>query len=830
MKAVVMAGGFGTRIQPLTNSIPKPMLPILNRPMMEYTIRKLKAVGINDIVVLLYFKPDVIKNYFRDGKKFGLNIKYILPNEDYGTAGAVKKAKKYLDETFIVVSGDLVTDFNFNEIINFHRLKKSKITITLTSVENPLQFGVVITNKEGKILRFLEKPAWSEVFSDTVNTGIYVMEPEILDYIPDNLPYDFSKDLFQKLMKMEIPIYGYIAKGYWRDVGNPESYRNVYKDIFDGKIKLKIEGKKLKFNKGYVYVEEECSIPEDIQIEGTVVLGKNVKIDEGVLLKDVCIGDNTEVKRGVYLENGVIWHDSRIDENCRFKNFVICNRVTVGKNSRAERGVIIAENVEVNENVVFENDVVVWPNKFIEVGSIVSSNIVWGDRWKHSIFEGGKVVGMTNIEISCEISAKLGEALGSIFPTGSYVCVSRDYHRASRMLKRAFLGGLLSTGINVVDLKLLPSPIMRFLLEKTEKVAGIHFRQSPNNPSYTEILFYDGDGVPIDTNTEKSIERYFFRENFRRVNYDKIGTIKESLNTLERYERKFLSLINKETLKSGKFRIVVNLLYGATSIIFPEIINRLNIENVILNAYFDEEKISSVPRLKDKALKETSKIVKVLNMDAGFLLYPNGQRLYIVSERGEIISPDKALLIFLYLIDKVVDRDIKVYLPVSAPTVLDNLLKNIIIERGKLTGIKANTLKEYYFVGNLEGNYIFTDLSFSPDGMFAIVRLLEMLAENKMSLSQVMENFPEYFFKHTIISCPSKLKGKIMRKFADEALNKTASFIDGVKIFADKKNWILMIPDQYSDNIHLFVQSESKEKLNEMFNEYLSKINNWLDR
>ncbi len=829
MKAVVMAGGFGTRIQPLTNSIPKPMLPILNRPMMEHIIKKLKSAGIVDIVVLLYFKPEVIKDYFKDGKDFGVNITYVLPDDDYGTAGAVKKAEKYLDETFMIVSGDLVTDFDFKEIIGYHQIKNSKVTITLTSVENPLQFGVVITNKEGVILRFLEKPGWGEVFSDTINTGIYVFEPEILDYIPENVPYDFSKDLFPKLMKEGITLYGYNAKGYWRDVGNPESYRDVYKDIFGGKVKLQIEGEKIEIGNGVIYREEGTEIPENIEVIGTAVLGKEVKLKDGITLKDVCIGNNTEINTGTKLEDGVIWWDVEIDENCSFKNFVICNKVKVGKNVKAEKGVIIAEDVDIEENVVFEKDVIVWPNKFIEADSIVSSNLIWGDKWKRSVFEGGKVTGRTNIELSCEMAAKLAEAFGSILPAGQTVYMSRDYHRASRMLKRAFLGGLLSTGVNVVDLKLVPMPVMRYLLNKSEKVAGIHFRQSPTNPSYTEILFYDCDGIPIDANTEKSVERIFFRENFRRVNYNKIGEIKEHPHPTEDYEEKFYSLVDEDTIQSSKFKIVADLLNGATSIVFPEIINRLNIENIILNAYFDERKISAVPNLRNKALDEISKIVNVLKMDAGFLLYPNGQRLQIVSEKGEIIPPEKALLTFLYLIDKTIDRQVKVYLPVSAPDVLDELLENVIVERGKMTGIKASFLREYYFFGNIEGNYVFTDLSFSPDGMFSIVKLLEMLAKAKMSLSQVLQVFPDYCFRHVIIGCPSSLKGKMMRKFTEEAMNKEASFIDGVKIFEDKKNWVLMIPDQYSDNLHLYVQAESKEKADKLVEEYRNKINQWIN-
>ncbi|MEK6658928.1 MAG: nucleotidyltransferase family protein, partial [Campylobacterota bacterium] len=171
MKAVVMAGGFGTRIQPLTHSRPKPMLPIVNRPMMQHTMMMLRDLGISEFIVLLYFKPEIIQNYFGDGSDLGIKITYVVPDDDYGTAGAVKLAAEYIgDENFIVISGDLVTDFDFEKIFEFHKQKGAKLSIGLTSVENPLQFGVVIANEDNVIEKFLEKPSWGEVFSDTINT------------------------------------------------------------------------------------------------------------------------------------------------------------------------------------------------------------------------------------------------------------------------------------------------------------------------------------------------------------------------------------------------------------------------------------------------------------------------------------------------------------------------------------------------------------------------------------------------------------------------------------------------------------------------------------
>jgi len=828
MKAVVMAGGFGTRIQPLTNSIPKPMLPILNKPMMEHIIKKLKSVGINEVVVLLYFKPEVIQNYFKDGSDLGIKINYVLPDDDYGTAGAVKKAQKYLDERFIVVSGDLVTDFDFKEIIGFHDAVNSKLTITLTSVEDPLQFGVVITDKDGKILRFLEKPGWGEVFSDTINTGIYVIEPEILDYIPDNIPFDFSKDLFPKLMKEGVTLYGYNAKGYWRDVGNPESYREVNKDILKEKVRIDFEGEKLVYPSGVLYTKTK-DLPASLEIVGKVVLDENVKLEDNITLENVVIGKNCRIGKNTYIKDSVLWSDVKIGSSCRFLNSVICNNNIIENNVRAEYGVIIAEGCEIKDNVAFEKDVIIWPNKLIEEGSIISSNLIWGDKWKSSLFEGGKVSGRTNIELSNEMAAKLAASFGSILPLGKTILMSRDYHRASRMLKRSFLGGLLGSGLNVIDLKLMPLPVMRFLLSNTDAIGGVHFRQSPENPTITEILFYDNDGLLIDTNTEKSIERIFFRESFRRVNYNEIGEIKDEPLPLKSYKEKFLSLIDQESIKSHKFKIIADLLNGSTSIIYPDIVNTIGIENIILNAYFDEKKLSQISTLHKKSAEEISKMVNVLSADIGFVMYPNGQRVVIISDNGEILDNETAILIILYLIDKTVNRQVKVYLPVYVPEVMDEMFENIIVERGKTIGLKSNFLKDYYFFGNLEGNYTFTDMSYSFDGMFASIKILEMLGKTKQKISDIQKIIPNHYFEHKVVSCPINLKGKMMRKFTEEAIGKDASFVDGVKIFIDKKTWILMLPDQYADSLHLYVNSDKEEKAKAVLNEYIDKINKWME-
>ena len=266
MKAVIMAGGFGTRLRPLTSNIPKPMVPMANKPMMEHIVDLLKTHNIKDVVCTLFYQPDVITDYFGDGSAFGLKMQYRRAEADYGTAGSVCNAKDLLNDRFLVISGDVLTDFDLTAAIRFHEAKKAKTTLLLTHVSNPLQYGVVLTGENGKIIRFLEKPSWGEVFSDTINTGIYILEPEILDLIPEKQEFDFGKNLFPILLEQDLDLFGHIASGYWKDIGSLNEYQDAHMDILRGEIKLQIEGTK----EGNLFIGEGTDIKADSrQITGT---------------------------------------------------------------------------------------------------------------------------------------------------------------------------------------------------------------------------------------------------------------------------------------------------------------------------------------------------------------------------------------------------------------------------------------------------------------------------------------------------------------------------------------------------------------------------------
>ncbi|MDD2266675.1 sugar phosphate nucleotidyltransferase [Sulfuricurvum sp.] len=832
MKAVVMAGGFGTRIQPLTNSIPKPMLPIMNRPMMEHTIVSLRNLGIKEFIILLYFKPDVIKDYFQDGSKWGIDITYVIPDDDYGTAGAVKKAEEYIgNENFIIISGDLVTDFDFQKIFDYHKSKQSKLTITLTSVENPLEFGVVIANEEGKIEKFLEKPSWGEVFSDTINTGIYIIEPEILDYIPKNENFDFAKDLFPLLMRKGIDLMAGYAQGYWRDVGNPESYRDVYEDILSGKIKFELGGEAVKYLDGVLICEEDNTLDESVEVVGIVVIGKNVTVKRGTKLSNVVIGNNVTIGSSSKVANSVIWDDVEIGKNAKLDGCVICNYNKIGKNVTAKSGLILAEGCEVGELVTIEKDVTIWPNKVIEDAAIVSRSLILGSKYKNSIFEHGMVIGKSNIELSCEMATKLAESFGAQLPVGSTVLVSRHYDKSSRMLKRAFLGGLLSSGVDVVDYNAIPSAVMRCSLSFHENyTAGVHFNQKLDDPTSTVITFYNNEALRINNDVAKKIEKAFFKETFRRVDYTQIGQIfpLDHKREYHEYKKGMETVLQSHRFKCLDCRIAVDVMHGLASEVFPTILNDLGVEHIMFNAYEDEQRLANINNTAKRSYDDIGAVIRALKLDAGFVLFPHGQRIDIISDEGVLLTKQTSLYVVLSLLNmeaKASGKKMRVFLPTWAADIV--YFDHLEIERGQYANFKASKMKTYDLVATGEGNFTFTEFATHRDSMYATLKILEMIVAHGVKLSEIIKSLPHFFYTTIQLPCTQALKGKMMRKFLEDSKGKESSTLDGVKIWFDTDDWVLMIPDQYNDSLNLTIQAKNNERGEHYVQLYTAKIEEW---
>ena len=757
MKAVIMAGGFGTRIQPLTCNIPKPMIPLVNRPIMLHIVELLKKHEITELVILLYHQPNMIKNFFRDGSDFGVKITYVTPLEDMGTAGAVKCAEKFLNERFLIISGDLLTDFNLKKIVDFHEENKALATITLTSVKDPLQFGVVVTDKEKRIIQFLEKPGWGEVISDTINTGIYVLEPEIFRYIPEGENFDFSQDLFPLLLKNNEPLFGLPVKGYWRDIGNTDSYREAHHDIFRGKVNIRIDEAKQDLVGKDLRIGDDVRLDDSTHVEGTVVVGDNSQILRNAQIKDSVIGRNCTIEAGVKLSRCVIWDNVYIKKGAKLTDSVLCNNVRVGQGVVVEEGAIVADDTAIGEEAYLKRDVKIWPKKVIEAGATVTDNLIWGEKWKKSLFDGAMITGLTNVELTPEFVAKLGCAYGTSLPKGSFVLAGRDAHLSSRMLKRSFLGGILSAGVNVRDLRMIPLPVLRYKLKTFGEAGGFHFRQAMDDPASTEIVFLDADGLDFSSSMGKNVERIFFKENFRRAHHMEPGGISELPQVFDYYREGFTRALDRKALQKGNFKVVIDFSHSPAGQILPVILNDLGCEVIGLNAYIDEERGTKKAEEQQISLQQLSKIVTTLEAQAGFWLDPTAERIIVVTETGKVCDAAEQLVLMVALVLRSGGRG-AFAVPVSAPSIVEQLAgeHGCSIRRTKSSEramIEAALSPEVTMAGSMDGRYAFTGFQAAFDGMFTIARTIEMVAACGLPLSKVLAGTPSRTFLETRVPC-----------------------------------------------------------------------------
>ena len=362
--AVIMAGGFGTRLRPLTMSIPKPMVPLANRPMMGHIVNLLKQHGITKMVSVLYFQPEEITSYFGDGSAHGVQMDYVTAEADYGTAGSVKNAQHKLGEPFIIISGDVLTDFDITAAIDFHRKKGAMATIVLTRVPQPLQYGIVMTTDDGRISRFLEKPSWGEVFSDTINTGIYILEPEVLDLIPEKTEFDFSQNLFPTMLEKGLPLYGYIADGYWCDVGNISEYVRATANALEGQVPGIDLGNYLGDG---IWAGKDVEISPSAYLRGPIYLGNSVQIKSGVtIIGPTVIRDYTVIDNEAQIDRSILWRNCYIGERVQINGAVILRQCSLKALATVFESAVIGDGTIIGEGAVIHPSVKIWPGKEVE--------------------------------------------------------------------------------------------------------------------------------------------------------------------------------------------------------------------------------------------------------------------------------------------------------------------------------------------------------------------------------------------------------------------------------------------------------------------------------
>ncbi len=835
MKAVIMAGGEGSRLRPLTIRRPKPMVPVVDRPAIVHIMELLKRHGITEVVITLQYLASVVQEYLGDGSSMGMQIHYTVEESPLGTAGSIRLGEEHLTETFMVISGDALTDFDLTAAIAFHKQKQAMVSIVLKRMPNPLEYGVVIINDEGRVQQFQEKPSWGEVFSDTVNTGIYILEPDIFEYYEAGQAFDFSSQLFPILLEKGRPMYGYVADGYWCDVGSIRDYMVACGDYLEGQVDLPRGGRETEPGSG-IWIEDEVEIDRDANIIGPVYLGRGVKVKAGATVRGPSvIRDYTIVDNRATIDRAVIWRNCYIGERAEVRGAILQTQVNVKPQAMIFEGAVVGDTTIIGDGAVIHPNVKIWPAKEVESGATVTTSIIWGSQGRRSLFGRWGVTGLVNVDLTPEFAAKLGAAYGGVLLKGSTVTVNRDSHYTPRMIKRAIISGLPSAGVNVLDLRNVPIPVARYYTRSIGAAGGVHVRLSPFDARVVDIKFFDRRGLDLDKSTERKVEGLFFREDFRRVYLDDVGRIDYANDVETRYGTDYMKHLNTEAVQASEDynRIAVDYANSSSSLILPMLLGKLNADVVAINAVVQEQSLYHTPAQFEDAMERLGAITQTLKAGFGVRLDTGGERIYFVDENGAQVNGMTALAA---VADMVLAQHTaqhgkggQVAVPVWAPSIFDEVAARhgaeVVRTRFNAYALMTAALRPGTLIaGDGRGSFIFPNFQPTADGLFAIAKVMELTALQSTRFTQTLKNLPRYALHSTLVPCRWEDKGRVMRILNEQYRDSVTKQVDGVKIDLGHGEWALILPDADRPLFHVIAEANNDIDARQLVDKYAGLV------
>jgi len=816
-----MAGGEGSRLRPLTSTRPKPLVPVVNRPILWHVLRLLQRHEIGEAYVTLHYLADQITTAFAGSKDIDIHLNYSFEDRPLGTAGSVKAIEDDLRGSFMVISGDVITDFDLSRLIEFHKKKGAIVTIGLARVLNPLEYGVVMTDPEGRVERFLEKPGWSEVFSDTVNTGIYIIEPEALRNIESEKQYDFSKDLFPRLLRNGEPIFALPLEGYWCDVGMPSQYIMAHHDILSGKTRVEIPGKMIGEN---IWVEEGADINGSANVVGPTLIGARALVAKNATVGPLsCIGSNVSIESDATVSRAVIYDFAYIGREAEAKGCVIGKNTVLRPRSRVFEGAVIGDGTQLGSGSEVAQRVRIWPDKSVESGAVVRENLVWGLAWQRNIFGSRGIIGISNVEITPEITAKLGAAFGTFAGSRGKIVVARDTLRSSRMLKRSFIAGLLSAGDTVFNLEAASLPLMRFSIVSNRLEGGVYFGANSVEPDYSILQFIDNHGFNIAADTQRKIENILFKEEIHRASYEELSDIFYLPQSEFAYEEILLSNVDSRPIMSSRPRIVVDCALGPASVAAPQVLSKLGCEVISLNAssgtYSTTLSVSSSPsNLKD--------IVTAVGATAGFRLAGSGDTLRIVDETGEMLSGDEALVLMSEIMLHLSPGPIAV--PLSSSGLIDNIAdkhaqKALRLRTEPRSLMEAVGAGQAIFAGNDAGEFVTSRQLPFPDGLLAAGKIIEYLAITGKRINEIKREIYQPRLAKGVVLVPWNERGRIMRRLAMDFGEQKVESLEGIKLLVDG-GWVLINPSTDEPVFEIVAESTNVQNAATILKDFQDKV------
>jgi len=496
MKAIIMAGGLGTRLRPVNSCRPKPMVNIFDRPILEHVILLLKRCGVSDMCVTVRHMADMITDRFGSGESLGVNIEYSLEKEALGTAGGVKQCASFIGgEDFLVISGDCICDLDLRALADFHSSRGGCASLALYACRDPLEYGSVVTGGDGRIVRFAEKPPWEKVVTDLVNTGIYVLSPSVLDDIPDGVPYDFGKDLFPALLAAGKPLYGLPLSGYWCDVGSCRSYLRCCIDALSGEVELKKDAPEVKNG-----VWSLSPLPDGAVLIPPVFVGRGVNIGQFARVGPcVSLGAGSSVESGASVRESVV-DGAAIGKNASVSGAVVCRDASVGEGASVSEGAVIGEGCVIGADAVILPKVRLWPEQSIAPRARVKCSVTGGCARGPLRFRAG---GVLSGEVGVDFTPEYCAALGSASSVWGRVGVGWGGGDAARVMASAMGCGVCAGGGELTEFDGGFRASAAYAGRCLGLGATAFFEERDGRMS---VYFFSAAGIPIGRESERRLE------------------------------------------------------------------------------------------------------------------------------------------------------------------------------------------------------------------------------------------------------------------------------------------------------------------------------------
>ena len=758
MKGIIMAGGEGTRLRPLTCECPKPMIRLMDRPMLAYAIELLKAHGIVDIAVTLGYRAEAIRDAFGDGGDSGVRLRYYTERAPLGTAGGVCQAADFLDDTFIVLSGDGVTDLDITAAAAFHRSRRALATLVLKRTDDPLDYGVVDLDDEGRVRSFQEKPDWSEVLSDTVNTGIYILEPEVLEHIPKGRSCDFGHELFPGLVREGLPVFGYVTGDYWCDVGDVRAYLQVHADAMEGRIRL--EGLRRMGNRAEV--RPGAVVDRAAVLEGPCLIEAGARLRAGAYVGPCSvIGLNCEVGEGASVKRGILWPGARLDPHAQVRGGVLAANARLGKGAQIYEECVLGANAIVEDKGVLLSGVKLWPGKRVSEGERLDANRVWGGQRYD-----GSLAGTLPATSPAE-AARAAQAVVAAMKPREMLLGHRNSPLAEALCYAA-AAGCMAQGAAVVDAGPCTLPLLRHTQRFVRSDAAMFLDDDSAIP-------LNALGARLPHKEQRAVALLNARQDFPRPDSEAARSLVRASAAATAYVGDVAGIFTADPRRAAPVALYCG--NGLTLNLAKQVLDRAGVNYRVV-------------------IRETDLLP--ISGEIGLILNESGEICAFSDGSGGLTEAQHQLLIAWTALEY---GEEVLLLPDNATQGIDKLADRYGAKIERVAGEPA------LWMNALAGRSPFQfELHF--DGLILALRALSLLTAECMSLSDWRRLMPEVFRRSRIVPIPARQNGRILHAFAQAAPD--ARLGGGARIDRER-GWAWVGADEGRSNLRIVAEGASAE-------------------